>query len=336
MSEDLRAAWIMLEGGAGPALATMRVFRLDRGSDAGPGLLAIDAEGRRHLLLPLPEAGPGQEDTEGLNVQIRISRLLENGRERRFVDVICFAPELAELFTDVCADMLERVEDAPADPAGACVAVLNRWRELLRREVGAALGAQALAALFGELWHLREVVRRDPSRRVDIWAGPRGDRHDLRRDGVSLEVKSSTARVGRPVTIHGHQQLEPPPGGSLYVGWLRLERVPGGGESVPELVAELQELSRGERKFIELLDRAGYRKLDEIRYADVRFAVHEHRVYLVDDSFPRIVSASFSAGAPPAGVLELTYKVELGQEPPVPLDQEETDRLLHRLAGATL
>ena len=218
MADDIRTAWSILIGEGGPPLATMRIFRLETQSATGPVLLALDSDGHRHMLIPLLVAAVAHEDTEGLNVQVRDVTLLDGGRDVRFLDVVCLAPELVDLFNDVCAEMLVGISETPADPAPSCIRTLNRWRELLRFDRGPLLGPEGLTGLFGELFYLRLILERDPHKRVQVWTGPAGDRHDFRRAELSLEVKTSTSRRGRPLTIHGHTQLENTSGGAAAPG----------------------------------------------------------------------------------------------------------------------
>ena len=109
--------------------------------------------------------------------------------------------------------------------------------------------------------------------------------------------------------------------------------MPDGGESVPELVSALRTLATDPLSLLRLLESAGYRVQDGDRYERVRFVVHETLTYAVDDDFPRIVSSSFVHGELPGGVLDLTYRVELANEPPRPLAEAEARAVLDELAA---
>jgi hypothetical protein len=326
------AAWSVLASGGAPSLSDVSVLETDTVTTHGPVLLALDADGARHLLVPIPIHVEIREDTQSAGVQIVRRVLLDEGRQLAFGDVVCRAEHLEELFTELATEMLAEIRSAPSEPVLACHRVLERWRELLGPERSQLLGANALAALFGELWFLIRVIERDSMRDIGVWTGPDGDRHDLRKGGISLEVKSSLARNGRPAEVHGHLQLEPPPDGILFLGWIRLERVRDVGQSVPDLVAELRDLGVATAQFAVKLASVGYTLGHENAYRAVRFDVREVQVYAVTDDFPRIIPASFVDGRLPPGISTLSYVIDLGQEPPNPVDDEERGAVFDRLA----
>ncbi|MDP9273871.1 MAG: PD-(D/E)XK motif protein [Chloroflexota bacterium] len=70
-----------------------------------------------------------------------------------------------------------------------------------------------------------------------------------------------------------------------------------------------------------------------VEYRSPRFEVRERRVYVVDDTFPRIVPSSFRQGSMPAGVMRLRYYIDLTNEPPAPISEQEVEDLLARLAA---
>lgn len=314
-------------------LGDVRVRETGITVSAGSALLGLDVDGGRHLLVPLHPDEPLREDRTSRGVHITERTLLDGERSLRFADVACRVTHLVELFDILVDEMLDALERQPPSSPAACLAVLGRWRELLEHERGPLLGVERLAALLAELWHLRGIVERDPARRVDCWTGPRSDRHDLRRGSIALEVKATLVREGLSVEIHGQEQLEPPEGGDLYLGVMRLERVDRDGLTVPALVRELLDLGADRQQLIALLERAGYRLSESGTYERMHFRVRDHRIYTVDKRFPKIIASSFLSGAVPTGILRLRYDVDLTGESPVPLPAHELDTILTRLAA---
>jgi hypothetical protein len=329
--DEPAAVWPLLA--AQPVLGDMRVRETGIVVSAGPVLLGLDVNAGRHLLVPLRPDEPLREDRTSHGVHIVDRRLLDGERTQRFADVACRLPHLAELFNVLVDEMLDSLErQTPPGPAG-CHAVLERWRELLEHERGTLLGTEQLAALVAELWYLREIVERDPARRLDCWVGPHGDRHDLRRRNMALEVKATLVREGLLVEIHGHEQLEPPEGGQLYLAVMRLERIDQEGLTVPELVRSLLDMGIDRKQLVDLLDRVGYRLTDSAAYDQFHFRVRDQRMYLVDAQFPRIIASSFVSGVMPRGILRLRYFVDLTGESPVSLPPHELDALMARFAA---
>jgi len=240
-------------------------------------------------------------------------------------------PHLHELFSILVNEVLDLLKKDPSRPDQTCRQVLNRWRELLEREPG-SLGIEKLVGLFGEMWFLREMVLRSPNA-VRYWTGPKGARHDFSIGTLAVEVKSTLSRRGRFVEIHGHEQLEPPENGELYLAVLKLEQIPASGESLPELVESIVQHGGDKYTLLQLLAQVDVRLLTFGEYKDIRFRLYESRIYKVNDAFPRITSNSFVGGVLPQGVISLAYQVDLSSEPPEPLNESAVVTLLTELSS---
>jgi putative PD-(D/E)XK family protein DUF4420 len=322
MTEDLRQIWGMLAF-PGPRSEELRVHELE-GIElpAGPPLLGIDAAGQRHLLMPIPSGARVVEDTRSGGVQIVAHQLIDRVQLRLYVDVVCRKPHLHELFSVLASEIVAQLGREAGQPDLVSRSVLDRWRELLEAEPSEELSFKKLVGLFGELWHLRELVRCNPLA-VGCWMGPSGARYDFVGRDLALEVKSTTARYGRLFEIHGEMQLEPPAGGNLYLAANKLEEVPAGGESAGDLVESMVSMGADRHDLLARLGVGGIHPDALERLGERRFRVIENRVYAVSVGFPRITSASFASGALPAGVLKLRYEIDLTTEPPYPLLEDE-------------
>lgn len=325
---ELEQAWQSLRGAA-VELGEFRVLETDVASKAGPALVALDAGGNRHLLVPVRTRPV--EDRASRGVQLVRRELLDGTRTRVFLDVICREPETGDFFAVLVSEMVVGIAASPADPGRACRHVLDRWREFLDRDRPPRMGPERLAGLLAELWYLRHLARLDPVRALDCWVAPRGDRHDFRSGPHALEVKATRAREGRVVEVHGVGQLEPPAGGSLHLAVVELDQVDAGGMSVPVLISSIRELGVERRRLLEGLQASGYDPRDEESYRSIAFVVRQTRIYAVDGAFPRIIPASFAGGQLPPGVLRLRYQVDLTGEPPVPLPQSGEEAVLSAL-----
>lgn len=328
--ERLVEAWAVLAA-ATRRPAAVRVEPTDVAAEHGPVLAGLDIHGGRHVLVPVPDPASVREDRRSAGVQIRAATLEEDGHQSYFLDVVCLVPRLNDLFATVAVEMLEGIEESPAEAPRVCRDVLERWRELLDRPDTRLLGPEQLGGLYGELTIVAELIRRQPASGLDAWTGPTRTEHDFVRGDKALEVKATTTREGRIVQIHGATQLDPPPGGILFFAFIRLD-VGGEGQSVPALVDAILDAGADRRTLHELLARAGYDGADALEYDRPRFAVTERRLYAVDDGFPRIVPSSFPGGDLPAGVLRLRYDIDLTGEPPTPLSDNAVSELLDRLA----
>ena len=165
----------------------------------------------------------------------------------------------------------------------------------------APVGRARLAAVFAELLVLRDVVRVDPISRVDSWVGPHGARHDFRRGQVALEVKTTRAHTSRDVTIHGEDQLEPPDNGTLHLHFVRLEEVPGTGETVQSLVDDLLSAGAPSVRLFLALAASGIPVAELSASADVAFDIRERLTLPVDADMPRVVPSPSSEEPGPLG-----------------------------------
>ena len=227
---------------------------------------AIDSNGRRHLLIPVASDYPAYEDLTSRGVSLRTHNLLDTGLETRYVDVACEVPSLRDLFSSLCDDMLGEILSEPDRPGPACVSVLERWRDLLAPVRGALMGRDAIAGLLAELHYFERLARHDPVRALQIWAGPDKSRHDFMGSTCSVEIKATTARTAWLVDIHGLTQLEPPPGGALYLRIERLESQQTGGDSVPDAIERLRVAGVPTPQLLRRVEEYGYAPADAETY----------------------------------------------------------------------
>jgi Putative PD-(D/E)XK family member, (DUF4420) len=331
--QTLRETWSILEDlrGAGDTFPVREIADVD-GPEGRP-LCAIDDQWRRHLLIPVADAGAIAEDRRSAGVQVGPHMLVDRDQTRPFVDLICLKSHLNELFLILVREVLDAYGVDALDPSRTCIRVLERWRELIEHEIAPQPGIDHLIGLYAELWHLRELARRTAAAGT-VWTGPLGTRHDFVAPGLALEVKASKSRHGRFVEIHGPDQLEPPAGGELYLATMKVDPIPGSaGERLIDVVDDLIEMAVDRRLVLQRLLRLGMRIEDLEREGVERYSVRESRVYAVSRDFPRITPATFVGGSVPAGVINLSYQLDLSSEPPFPLDQAGVDRVYDRLVG---
>ncbi len=328
---DINANWALLENSTLQA-HELRVREMDEiETSLGRALFAVDGNRYRHLLIPIAASPHIREDKRSAGVQVIVSPLLDNGKSQLFIDVCCLKPHLNQLFSIIVSEILNLLLEDASPPDLICQRVLNRWRELLQRGPSARPSLQTVTGLFGELWQLREVVRRN-SDRVNCWVGPTGARHDLVVGNVALEVKTSRARQGRFLTINGHDQLEAPAGGQLYLAAMKVEIIQNKGETLSDLLDSIIALGGNQYTLYKSLFSLGMTPDVVEACDDTRFRVMENRLYEVNERFPRIVSESFKGAILPNGVLSLSYQIDLSTEPPLALNEDEVKAVYKRLA----
>lgn len=332
MSEDLQEMWSLLETSI-PLDDQLRVREVT-GIDFAEGsiLLGLDVHHHRHLLIPVAHNGRIITDRRSSGVQILPHPLLDRGKLQPFVDLVCLKPHLDTLFSILVDEILDLLRKDSTSPDKVCHQILDRWRELLEREPAGTISMEKLVGIFGELWFLREMIQRN-SNAIRYWTGPRGAPHDFSIGNLAIEVKSTLARRGLFIEIHGHDQLELPPNGSLYLSILKLEQVPLLGESVPEMIEAIVNFGGDKHTLLQMLAQVDIRLLAFDQYKDIRFRLNESRIYEVDDKFPGITSRSFVGGTLPQGIISLSYQIDLTSEPPKPLSENAVMSLLTILSS---
>ncbi len=222
---------------------------------------------------------------------------------------MCLSVELEPVFSEVVDEIVKRVSEGAGCIEAARATVVD-FRTLLEHEVSDQVDRSRIAGLVGELIILNRLLDMSPIA-WRSWRGPAGDRHDFRAANTSLEVKASQRAGSVIVTINGLDQLEPPSGGSLHLAHFILEPVSGGLLTIAGL---------GERALARADDPAGLRLLFAgLGCLDVRdskwnqhsFRVEGESIYRVDGEFPRIVPSGFSSGISPAGIMDVTYLIDL-------------------------
>lgn len=317
--EELLAAWMTLAGRADDH--DIDLVPLPVAGSTGQLKAGRDRQGNPHILVP---AAPGSlvgSDQRSTAVQIARRELLVDGRRQLFLDLFCRSRQLEDVFERLAFEVCERIEKQPTEALAIPGRVLRRWRDLLEGKPR-PLGEEAAAGLFGELHVLEECLKFDTARRIDHWQRDPQAVHDFRRGGAAIEVKSTTAREGRFVEIHGITQLEPPTGGVLHLAFLRLTTT-GQGSTIADVVDRVAGAGADQAGVEKILEASGWDRWDP---SPPRFSVTEERWYRVDRSFPRLTPQSMHDGALPDGVLRLRYSVDLTGPHPVPLSH--ADRLL--------
>jgi hypothetical protein len=329
---DSHIAWGILETGGRAFAGEYRVLESGVVIPRGAVLFAVDSQGLRYVLFPIGAAVRVEEDRRSAGVQLQSRTLSDRGSDHEFAALVCLKPRLIGVYTALVDEVLAKLGARPERPDLVCHQALEEWRELLEREMGKGLSFEARVGLFGELLTLRHLVRLNRAA-LATWVGPEGARHDFMATDISLETKTSASRRGRFVEIHGIEQLEPFPDSNLYMAFVRVERVPAGGETIDDVISNIVTLGADRAELLKRLARVGYVAGEMEEQAKDNFRLTEETYYAVEGEFPRITAASFPRNRVPPGVTRLTYEIDISSDPPRPLDSTEVKTILSRLAS---
>ncbi|WP_414639938.1 PD-(D/E)XK motif protein [Actinocrinis sp.] len=310
-ASELEDRWRLLETAGPPTtrngVQTAGVGVLAAGAEV---VVAIDADGFRHVLVPLrgdQRLRRGNGDGTALSIR---ERPLDDGTvRRRYLDIGCLKTELNSAFVSVCVDVVDAVSGNPNQQVKATLGAIGRWRELFRT-ARPRLEPARLAGLFGEISLLIRLLEVDPSATA-CWTGPSRHRHDFTAARKAIEVKVSTTSDANTVWVHGLDQLDPAPGGTLDLMWLKMDHSDSVGESVPELVAKAMRLADDEGLLTSKLEAAGYYSAESASYLDARFTILDERWYEVAGGFPRLTTSMLKAAGLIVPVSDVRYTIDL-------------------------
>jgi hypothetical protein len=292
--------------------------------------LAIDSGQRPHLLLPSPDDDLRESGSAAIKVSRRALEI--SGDRSAYVDVSCEMAALTEVFDHFIVAVIDELARSGRAPSAVVAETVERWK-LLLAPAGGAPSRDRLAALFGELLLVLDILRADPQRRIDLWVGPHGDRYDIRRGRAAVEVKTIRSHTARVVTIHGEDQLVEPNGGTLHLHVIRLEETPSSGRSVPDLVDRMLAAGARTADTFDAVAAAGLSPADFPAAAQVRFEVRERLTVPIDDHSPRIVPSSFIGGERPVGVVDVVYRIDVDHMLSRRLSDQAYDDLVRGIAA---
>lgn len=326
------SAWALLE--IGPT-SGMTVRQSDVVIAAGHVLHALDPLRNRHLLLPVSDSDVGLEDrgSRGVTVSTRTLTTVGGETEQKFIDVKCEDARLNDLFSKVCDEILIACQATPDAVASATETVLERYRDLLGPGSRSLLSEEAVRGLIAELHVLESIAAESPSTAMQIWTGVDKMRHDFTGKDASCEVKASIIVDEIKVRIHGLRQLEAPPQDPLFLLIERMEKVPTGGDSLPDCVGRLEAAGLDRFALLTALSKVGVAAADLDAYSAVRFRLLERRAYLISDDFPRLVHSMLRGHEAEDRISAVEYTLDLAGRSPEPLSESELEGIPSRLVS---
>ena len=268
--------------------------------------LGVNGSGLYLLLLPCDSNLLRKELPHTTGLDLNVKTYTVRGKKKLFLEVVCLDIDLNETFTDLVKNICERVTQGQS-PLQSAVGAIDDFLELLKK-VTLKVTDDELLGLLGELLQL-ELHSKNEIGTIENWTGPDKKRHDFIFDGVSVEVKTSQ-RTGSPVIkVHGIDQLKSPPDGKLYLSYFRVESVPAGGVTIPEIVEKLK-LVLPATSLKEKLKLYGYSESTLRVWEKYKWNVIERKFYIVDSGFPKL-TVSELGGKPLPGISEIQYSVNL-------------------------
>lgn len=308
---DLALRWQSLRRPVGDGFSAERV----RDWAGGQVLVGLDAQGRKHLLVRVPDTDRIRLPKPLAGLDIVIRRMHPVGQpDATWLVLASSEADGDRPFMGLAADVVAELEDdGPPDPAGL-FGVIQRWRRFFGR-TDEGLSRDEQLGLVGELWLLLEWLPAITVGAIEAWKGPIGGRHDwVSSSGLSVEVKTTGSSTGPVVhRVSRLDQLDEPAGSALFLLSIRAVSDASGADSLDALLQRARRAAALAGPTCAALLDDRLRALDVThsdvgRYADpLRIAQAE--LFEVRIGFPRLIPASFAAGLP-VGVTDVAYSID--------------------------
>ena len=213
------------------------------------------------------------------------------------------------LFGAFMDEVLVILDEKIEGPIEVIKTVLERWKHILSLDTNRVMPFNKLIGLMGELLLLDHLIQKHTPSILNNWVGPLGNRHDFEFTRNSIEVKSTTMKIGNEITVHGITQLEPYAGKEVNILKIKFEPDPT-GTSVPEIVNRILRVDGvSASTFYEKLLKVGYAQGLDKTYADFRLRPIEFQLIPVDSKFPRISREALRELDVAGRILDIEYVV---------------------------
>lgn len=292
---------------------------------------ALGAQGEARLLVPIGMHEKLKTFPESPALRVSDATYQQDGRPVRFLDLSCMVSELDSVFSEVGEELLKRIRDGM--PAQSAVrSTLQDFRALLLSPSTREVSDSEITGLVGELLLLCRLLHLSPDA-VEAWRGPAGERHDFRRGGRALEVKTTGRKSDHSVSISAIDQLDPPAGGALYLVQIILERDVSGPLTVGSLATLARSLASEPGQLEDLLTLCGCHDPEAENWNRLSFAEEALTFFEVRDGFPRITPSSFRSASLPDGITKVEYTIDLSQAAEFALSDQQSDKIQRDIAG---
>lgn len=213
-----------------------------------------------------------------------------------------------ELFA-IMAEDLKAVLEKRQFALSAFLDRVQAWQTFMEQKHPPVMSEHTETGLFGELVVLKRLMETlGEQRAVQAWKGPDGGLQDFRLEELILEVKTSSAPKGFPITVCSLEQLDEGLAQCpLYLAGVRLRRDEE-GTSVSDLVEEMVERLRPNDSLLMLFERLLIR-MGYVRGADMgkrRFSTLALHVIQVSDALPHLRRSLL-----PEAFLSASYSIDI-------------------------
>ena len=295
--------------------------------------LAVDSEGlKRYLLIRMPDNW--NKNTSNMPKWTGAIIGSMSGAEKpinhRFLVIEQGAGSSSEVFGALVSDICNSMNQPDVrDVFSVLISRLEKWKYFFEERSLAGLSSEAQQGLYGELYFLRGYLTPSlgPTQATLSWNITRSANHDFQFGNHAIEIKTSSAKQHLKFHVASEKQLDTKGLESLHVVVINLVVVQGGGETLPQIVADIRskfsEYPSTLRIFEDKLIDEGYLDVHDRSYKNGYVATNA-KTYRIREGFPRILPEDLNEG-----VGDVSYSVVLSACEDFRVD---TDKVLNFLS----
>ena len=183
------------------------------------------------------------------------------------------------------------------------------WYDTWAKMVGNTLAEVKPYPVLAELLMLKKLMEHGLVRNIaEEWTGPNKQLHDieLTDPAVSVEVKSSSERNRKMITVSSAYQLNPTGAKPLYLAFFIFQAAsPDDGLTLEKVIQDFGP------EYHDLLTEKSKIKEGGLGWNDKAATVVSCSYYRIDGNFPKITPSNFDGGIFPSGIVKIIYDVDL-------------------------
>lgn len=217
----------------------------------------------------------------------------------------------SEKFATMCDDFID-----PGTDGYKRIAIINdpfSWWSEWKKLIGNVSSDKKPYSILGELISFDHLLKAGEE---PIWEGADSGTVDIRARNFDCEVKSTTIRSNRSVSVSSIHQLDGRDK-PLHLYHCCFERSDS-GISINDMLTRLRSHGADMDGLERRLESLGYSRGSSGRM--IKYRLLTMNDYLVDDSFPKITLDSFRDAVLPLGIESITYIVSLADVKSVAVD----------------
>lgn len=236
----------------------------------------------------------------------------EKDKDKHFLVVLLLNNQHKDVFSTLCEDLINKVANVSNETSlvKELIYRLEKWHLLFEKMGRQGLTLEAQRGLYGELYFLRKFLHtaNDPEFCINSWRGTERSAQDFHYTDWAVEVKTTHGKNQQKLHISSERQLDISIIPHIYLIHLSLEVREGHGESLNDIVKELNDIlesSPAAQSVFKLkLIEAGYFEHHTEYYEKNGYSIRQENFYKVTENFPKITEAMI-----PAGVGDVRYSL---------------------------